>query len=558
MLAVLFLVCAVFFVMNPQLLGGPGGTRVSMDQSLDGGWVTDDGQEVDLSALGRIPGFDANGVTVHRQLPGKIESGIELNFLSVNCTFRLSYGGSLTYAYEPDPNEFGKSYEFHFNFAPLTPREAGKTATLEIKPTYSDTSSRILDIRMSGTTAYIQRYVRRHGMDFLISLLVSFVGAAIIVMHAVVRQVYEDDLDLLSLGTAAILLGIWSAAQTLVPQLITGGDMVIRALDHVSLFLAPYPMTLFACSLLHTKHHRIYERLSLVIMLLSFCTELSLAVFLHYDTHQLHIVTQAHLVASAIVILNAIFESYRENDRSLWNSVRKANRAILIAYLLLFCCAVTDFLVFNLSQRGVTDTARFMRMGLFVFVVVLAIEAFRASLHVVQRVMHADEIEVIAYTDALTQIGNRTAWQVMRVDMEKALEQGAVEDALVCVFDVNYLKRVNDTYGHAAGDEHLKRAAETITRSFGTEGACYRTGGDEFTVLIVGILLDERFEQCIGLFDTSVREQRDAHEGVEPLSLALGYAKASETRSHSIQEALNMADKRMYAQKRAMKAERRD
>jgi diguanylate cyclase (GGDEF)-like protein len=146
----------------------------------------------------------------------------------------------------------------------------------------------------------------------------------------------------------------------------------------------------------------------------------------------------------------------------------------------------------------------------------------------------------------------------MKNEMDEAIKEGVVTDAVVCTFDVNFLKRVNDTYGHNAGDEHLKRAAETINRSFGTEGACYRTGGDEFTSLLVGINLAERLTICRDLLAQSIEEQNEMGEGKEILSMAMGFAYVSESIKHTIDSANTLADKRMYENKRSMKAERTD
>ena len=178
-----------------------------------------------------------------------------------------------------------------------------------------------------------------------------------------------------------------------------------------------------------------------------------------------------------------------------------------------------------------------------------------------RRAERAEAVEAVAYVDALTGIGNRSAWKAMRIEMDEALKTEQIDDALVCQFDVNYLKKINDTYGHAEGDDLIKRAADTINRSFGTEGVCYRTGGDEFTAILVGVMLENRLHMCYDLFLQSVDEQQEQHaaSGKEvPFSLAVGFACASETDKGTIKAAQALADKRMYVNKRMMKAERQD
>ncbi|MEV1011920.1 GGDEF domain-containing protein [Streptomyces sp. NPDC049881] len=97
------------------------------------------------------------------------------------------------------------------------------------------------------------------------------------------------------------------------------------------------------------------------------------------------------------------------------------------------------------------------------------------------------EARRLAYTDPLTGLANRRA---VDIRLEEALERhratGAVVTLVVC--DVNGLKGVNDTYGHATGDRLLERFGSVLSRcAAGVPGAlAARLGGDEFCLLAVG------------------------------------------------------------------------
>ena len=58
--------------------------------------------------------------------------------------------------------------------------------------------------------------------------------------------------------------------------------------------------------------------------------------------------------------------------------------------------------------------------------------------------------------------------------------------------DVNGLKRENDTYGHAAGDEMIMSAADCLKKVIAPYGKCYRIGGDEFTAILKGTSKNHR------------------------------------------------------------------
>ena len=555
-LIVAFACLAVFLTLHPSLTGGSAMMRFSMDEDLSDGWTTADGSPVDLSSLDDLPDFPEHSVTIRRQLPDAIEPGTELSFMTDNLMFHLYYGDEEVYAFTPDVTLFGTPYASSFHFAPLSPANAGMTIQFEIECAYADSSSSIRQIRACDTTVYVQRYVRENGFAFVASLLVMFVGLAVLFLYASIGHTEAVTLDLFSLGIVTILLGIWSEAQTLVVQLTTGQAGLARALEYLSLLFAPYPLVVFVGSLVESPHRKRCQQVALVATLITIgivgVGTAVLGIDMHYLLTSIHVLMA---LAAALTVYQIVARA-RVVGHDDTQKVLAENRLVIVGFLVFITCGLIDFYRFIASNRGVSDPALFLRCGLLFFVIILAQRAFRLAVAYVTRANRADVIEMMAYTDTLTGIGNRSAWHNMCTAVSESLHDGG--DALACAFDVNFLKRVNDTYGHAAGDAHIQRAADTINRSFGVEGSCFRTGGDEFCALIVGENLMERYEMCRGLLETSLAEQCAAAEGEEPLSLAVGCALVSETAERTLDAAQELADQRMYAHKRSMKAERTD
>ncbi|MEV4443532.1 diguanylate cyclase, partial [Streptomyces sp. NPDC049577] len=103
-----------------------------------------------------------------------------------------------------------------------------------------------------------------------------------------------------------------------------------------------------------------------------------------------------------------------------------------------------------------------------------------------------EEVRRLAFTDPLTGLANRRAVDALLDEaIERHLAEGVVVSLLVC--DVNGLKRVNDTQGHAVGDRLLERFGSVLSLC-GAQlpGAlAARLGGDEFCLLTVGPAADE-------------------------------------------------------------------
>lgn len=145
--------------------------------------------------------------------------------------------------------------------------------------------------------------------------------------------------------------------------------------------------------------------------------------------------------------------------------------------------------------------------------------------------------------DELTGLYNRRAYE----SRLRSYAEISPEGDLVCfVLDVNGLKAVNDSLGHAAGDELIKGAAFCIQRCFGSNGSLYRTGGDEFVALIYAgegelARMTEEFEETTAAWFGSIGKG---------LSVSYGYATAREFPAASVVEIAKVADDRMYENKR--------
>lgn len=98
--------------------------------------------------------------------------------------------------------------------------------------------------------------------------------------------------------------------------------------------------------------------------------------------------------------------------------------------------------------------------------------------------------------DALTQIPNRLAYE-SRIDDEIKRWQRFKQPTCVAVWDVDHFKRINDTYGHRAGDRVLRTVAECLARRVRSTDFIARYGGEEF----VGIFPGTTLESAVGLMD---------------------------------------------------------
>lgn len=191
---------------------------------------------------------------------------------------------------------------------------------------------------------------------------------------------------------------------------------------------------------------------------------------------------------------------------------------------------------------------------LFVVLVILAAGIFVTDRSVIRKM---DKLEGKAYIDTLTSLQNRTAYYEYNDVLNKKVDAGHADFSILMI-DINYLKRVNDTYGHEQGNLYLQGAAKLIKKVFGNEHL-YRIGGDEFVVILEGKAQDDAEQQIRTFKEEIARLQADdSLQPWEKISAAAGIAKYEKGRDASTEEVLRRADEAMYREKIAMKAARTD
>ena len=153
----------------------------------------------------------------------------------------------------------------------------------------------------------------------------------------------------------------------------------------------------------------------------------------------------------------------------------------------------------------------------------------------------------MANTDSLTNIRNKHAYAEHEAAINQQIQAGALEKLAVVVGDINGLKYVNDTQGHAAGDQLIKEASAMICKAF-SHGAVFRIGGDEFVVLLQGEGFDT-MDEVIHALNRQV--EANIREGAVVVSI--GYAVLT-PEDRQLRDVFERADNMMYERKKALKA----
>ncbi len=158
-----------------------------------------------------------------------------------------------------------------------------------------------------------------------------------------------------------------------------------------------------------------------------------------------------------------------------------------------------------------------------------------------------EELEKLSRTDKLTQLNNRGYWEEC-LTKEFSLFNRYNTTTSVVMFDIDHFKKVNDTYGHQAGDEAIKLVSDVLRSNLRETDIAGRYGGEEY-----GVILPNTDAEAAIVFCERIRKQIEAmhveHEGrIIKFTISLGISQANkEIPDHKTW--LEQADQALYASK---------
>ena len=162
-------------------------------------------------------------------------------------------------------------------------------------------------------------------------------------------------------------------------------------------------------------------------------------------------------------------------------------------------------------------------------------------------VVRAREQRRLSTRDRLTDLANRGFFDESMGRLEAIAERSGDSVGIVMI-DVDHFKRFNDTYGHLAGDEALKRVADTLSDSFRTTDLIARYGGEEFSGLFPGMKMDDAVRR-LDQIRIRISELRVPTDG-EPAQVTVSMGVAVwPMDGESLSETLGVADLRLYEAK---------
>ena len=443
---------------------------------------------------------------------------------------QVALDGRKIFSYDDEEKEKG----FNVLWIPLPDDSAGKILTV----TFSASSGSSIEprIMLGDQNALFINYLAENFITALVGsasvLLGIILCAAAVLLYLKNRSISQT--GLIYLGVFILLTGIWILTDSNILQFVTGRTAVTTLVSFLAFMFMPYFFLLFFQSILEEKTGVL--RILGIFMLVN-----AAFVMICYLLRILNLYTTL-FGSHILLVLSMGFMlkiSYTEFLRHQSTELKK----ILIGSTLLLAGALMALAAFYIDVADRWYPV-FYCIGILFFIVCLISAALDNTYRRMNAHASLEAWKRIAFTDVMTGMNNRSAFT--RYEKDHIL----MSESACLVFDINNLKYTNDTIGHLAGDELIIEAAQCIMETFGPVGRCFRTGGDEFVVILENIRPESLRRKLLDM-KTLLAEKNKSRNPALDLAYGCSYA---ETSGQSVRELFEKADRAMYDMKKRMKS----
>ena len=421
---------------------------------------------------------------------------------------RFYVDGELRSEYHTDKTRLnGKNSASRYVFCPTSEKDAGKMLQIELT-THTDNYSGVVNTVYCGDKGDIWASIfRDYGLETIIAFFLLFVGLVTIIFSVALGIAYHTRFDMEYLGWCILMGAAWMLGESKLRQLWIPNVSILSAVCFLVILLCPVPVLIYMDSVQKKRYTRMYHAIGYAAVAdFVVCTLLHLAGV--KDFIETLPVSQGILVITFLAVCTTFgIDFFRKRAGEYGLTLI----GMLIAMMSVVVEVVSTYYVVVLS--GI-----FTGIGMLVL---LFANIVRTVQSVRDMEIQKKRIEKENY-DHLTGLPMRSRGEAMIADL--IMEQ----DGCLVFCDMDNLKKINDIYGHKAGDRALG-CLGTLLKDVRDPSVACRLGGDEFLLFLPEATKDqaqERIKQLFAQFIEKKDEDVEMHDVYETYD---AYVSASQS-----------------------------
>lgn len=472
------------------------------------------------------------GITEYRcRIPPDTGGALLLYLKTYLPEFQVLLDGELLYAYPGTDAAQGRSQ--HIIRLPSDSQEKVLAVRTD-SGSYSATGQgRFGNAFLGEEHEVVIKLLRDNLYALVFTVFALLLGAGVLIAACWLRKGLSREMlrSLASFGAFILTTGVWVLTDSELLLLVTNRVAVVSLISFVSFMVMPAFLLRFIKYILGGK--QIFDVLCGLFVLLA------AAYLLNYLIRAVPgylLLAPVHLLCVCSVAM-----VIRTGLKTLKKGKNREVRRVMEGFGLLSIFVIAALVVFAVNP--LSGYSSLYCLGIFAFILCLMGAVLGHLYGQIKENADIAAYKSLAYMDAMTGMKNRAAY----IEAQRRAEN--VEGLSCIVLDINNLKRINDRYGHQAGDNAIITAARAIQETFGGTGTCFRIGGDEFVVLLRDCAPEEIAAGLDGMRENLALWAQSRGSSVD---IAAGYAVRQE--GETVTGMVRRADAGMYREKQRMKA----
>lgn len=406
---------------------------------------------------------------------------------------------------------------------PLSTADSGKEIRIVLTPAYKSVRNRHPEFLIGTRHSIIINTVKIDILDFTLSVLA--LGTGIIFVGISLFWLFQKRTpnSLLYLGIFSITLGAWKITDIrTVTMMFPEHALLLSQISLSMMSMASIPFILFIERQIDKKRWR-FLNLACMISLITTTVQILLQALGMADLRESLTLTHGVIILTAIAVVYTVAAQLRSGSN---------NRQLKITCACFLMCAAG--LGMDLVKYYLTGNSDSVLNTIAVFLLYI----------VIMGVMSMMDLTHQATVDFNTGLFNRSCCS------EKVREGSVIQkETCLIMFDLNQLKKVNDTLGHEAGDEIIIHFAEILRQNIPASAFLGRYGGDEFISILESC--DRDMADKILADISHETEKYNASDCKAAISFSAGYALSAEHPGCTMLTLMEKADEKMYENKKA-------
>lgn len=435
---------------------------------------------------------------------------------------RIYIGGELRTVYDTENTRpFGKNSASRYVFCETSGEDAGQEVRIELQ-CFTKKYSGVVNAVYCGDKSDIWAYIFHcYFMVTLIACAMLFAGLVVLIISLVLDIIYKTRFDLEYLGWCMILGAVWMLGESKLRQLFVSNASILSNMCFFVVMICPLPILFYIDSVQQGRYRKVYhvaECITCVNFVL--CTALQVLNIADFIST---------MFLSHMVIAGTFLTIFITICRDLIQGTAKHYKLPLIG---LVAAMIAVMLEVTAVYRVVSLSGIFIATGLVVLLVVTLI----------QTMDRIRELELARQREARESLDYLTGLPMRHKGEKLILEKMQEHDGCLGFVDMDNLKKINDVYGHKAGDRALRLVGAMLTECMENAVVC-RLGGDEFLFYLPAVSEAEINMRVRKLFD-SFRAAKNAAAETSAASLSCGLCMCRQ--GDNFEEYYIKADKALY------------